>query len=254
MQQPPSPQFPLAGKKWEILRLAGVRFFVQPGFLLFMAIFFALLLESSADMIFAGLVCFIAFFSLMVHEAGHALAARAFGLGPVRVTLVMFGGHTQHPPTTRGRALLITLAGPLGNLLICAALLAALATRAQLGALQPDSGLLHHALALLSDTSYSIADGGARIMRYACWLNLLWLAFNMLPIMPLDGGQVMFHLLSFPLRVERALAISAAISVVVAGGIGTLALVNNWGFIVVVLMALSVVNNYQILRALRHGG
>lgn len=254
MQQPPTPSFPLAGKKWEILRLAGVRFFIQPGFLFFMLIFFALLLENSTDAVFAGLVCFIAFFSLMAHEAGHALAARAFGLGPVRVTLVMFGGHTQHPPTTRGRALLITLAGPLGNLLICIALLAGLATRAQLGALQTDFGLLHYALALLSDSAYSIADGGARIMRYACWLNLLWLAFNMLPIMPLDGGQVLFHLLSFPLRVERALAICASISVIVAGGIGTLALVYDWGPFVVVLMALSVVNNFQILRALRHGG
>jgi Zn-dependent protease len=214
---------------WQILELAGVPFYIEASFLIFVGIIMMLQAEASRSLQLAGFVGFVIFFSLLAHEAGHAIVARLNGLRPVTVSLVAFGGYTRHPPTTHGRSLGIIAAGPIGSLLM-----------ALLGWMVPEvfPGLLRY-------------DATAII----CWLfwrlNLLWFIFNVLPIYPMDGGQLIFHVFSFFTREPRALLTVAYLS------LGTCAVAGYWlwthgygGFITVILMIMFVQQNVQIIRSL----
>jgi len=111
--------------------------------------------------------------SVLVHEGGHALAFMSFGQ-PCRVELTSFGGVTIPGRPKQGRStlktwkmVLVTLAGPAAGL--------ALAGLALLlgGGLDPTpQNLYGYALSL------------------TVVLNLIWTVANLLPVMPLDGGQV----------------------------------------------------------------
>lgn len=111
----------------------------------------------------------IVFVSVLTHEMGHALAARAYGYSSV-VRLVWLGGHTT--PEVRGplpwnRDVGITAAGPGASLLLT--LLAGGAW--WLLRDQPPSGLSH-------------------FVDHLLLANVLWTALNLLPVMPLDGGRL----------------------------------------------------------------
>jgi Zn-dependent protease len=136
--------------------------------------------------------------SILIHEAGHAIAFRRFG-HEAEITLTGFGGLTAgrarpgHPPLSNGQRIVVSLAGPAAGLVL---------------------GLL--ALSIQrSDTSIAGAD----------WLDLLvlvnvgWGLLNLLPILPLDGGQVVSSVLSmrWPQQSQRfAAGVSAALGAILA--------------------------------------
>jgi Zn-dependent protease len=169
---------------WQILSVADIHFFVEPSFLIFIGIIMLVNLQGlaaipsarSQAISEAGLFGFIIFFSLMAHEAGHALAARLFGYRDIYVSLVALGGRTLHPPATRGQSLLITLAGPAATLLLVGAAWGILA------------GV--HAPWMEQDVSRFIA-------RNFFWLNLAWAVFNLLPVFPMDGGRTLLYILTY---------------------------------------------------------
>jgi len=110
----------------------------------------------------------IVFVSVLLHELGHALAARSFGYRP-RIELVWMGGLT-HPnagaPIPWYRDVLLTLAGPgLGLLFGLACVLIEQTT-------PPPSGYLHRVLANL------------------IWVNIGWSLINLAPVPPMDGGKI----------------------------------------------------------------
>jgi Zn-dependent protease len=122
------------------------------------------------------------FASIIVHELGHALAARRQGVEVRQIDLYLFGGLTQmsREPATPKEDFTISVAGPLatvGVILVCLAV---------------DYGLvgghrLTHAIALESDIHIT------PVLLALSWLipvNVLLLAFNMLPAFPLDGGRI----------------------------------------------------------------
>jgi Zn-dependent protease len=214
---------------WQILEVAGVPFYVEPSFLFMAAIILMLVAEQTRSMTLGGMLVFIVFVSLMVHEAGHAMAARFFGLGPITVSLIAFGGNTSHPPTTHGRSLAITLAGPAGSLLMVA-----------LGLTLPR---LFPALMSFEASSF--------VFDNLWYLNLIWLIFNLLPIYPMDGGQSLFHFFSFFVREPRALLTVAYIS------LGACALVGLWLFMnrilsifIIFFLIMFIQQNVQIVRSL----
>lgn len=108
--------------------------------------------------------------SVLVHEAAHALSARAFGLRVRRIVADLMGGHTAFEgPTTPLSQGLTALSGPLANLLLAAGL---------------------YGIGLV------LSDGiGASIVLRLAFLNVLLGIFNLLPGLPLDGGQVLMALL-----------------------------------------------------------
>ncbi|MGA8045299.1 MAG: site-2 protease family protein [Dermatophilaceae bacterium] len=104
--------------------------------------------------------------SVLVHEAAHALSARAFGFQVRRIVADLMGGHTafdgRTTPWSQG---LTALAGPVGNIALA-------------GVALP--------VAMVLDTGV-----GAYVAQTIAQVNILLALFNLLPGMPLDGGQIL---------------------------------------------------------------
>jgi membrane-associated protease RseP (regulator of RpoE activity) len=134
----------------------------------------------------------IVFVSVLIHELGHALVGRAFGLTP-EIDLHGFGGTTSWGGASRlrpGPHILISLAGPLAGILFGGAI--------WLGAAR------QHLTPLASE-----------VVGQIIWVNVGWGIFNLFPMLPLDGGNVLARVLDIVTggRGRRpAHAISAAIA------------------------------------------
>jgi Zn-dependent protease len=122
------------------------------------------------------------FGSLIVHELGHALAARREGIAVEEINLNLFGGLTRmsRDAASPGEDFKVAIAGPLatfGVILLCLAIDLPIVGTARLG----------HAIVL--DSSIRITP----VLLSLSWLllmNVLLLVFNLLPAFPLDGGRV----------------------------------------------------------------
>ncbi len=112
------------------------------------------------------------FASIVLHELGHSLVARRFGIEMRGITLHMFGGaaELEDEPTSPTAELLVAAAGPATSF--------ALAGLLELGAL---------ATAGLSSSELPIE----MLLRYLASLNLVLGIFNLLPAFPLDGGRIL---------------------------------------------------------------
>ena len=176
------------GTRWRLVRLLGIPVFVDASWL----IIFALLTLSLANVFpelmeqffpavapllapstywLMGLLAALAFFlCILLHEFGHALVARSQHM-PIRgVTLFLFGGVAEieeDPPSAKAE-LLMAIAGPAVSVVL-AGVLAALAW-AGAAAGWPAPLVL--------------------VLAYLATINMVVLAFNMLPAFPLDGGRV----------------------------------------------------------------
>ena len=128
--------------------------------------------------------------SVLIHELGHATAHRSFGAQPT-VTLTGFGGYTQGPVQPRGRSLVVTLAGP------GAGFVAAIVGVALSQVVTSDSRIVETALEDL------------------IWVNVAWGVFNLLPILPMDGGHVAADL--FGERPALMLSLAGSIGLGVLG-------------------------------------
>jgi Zn-dependent protease len=119
-------------------------------------------------MIAAGISLVLLFGSVLAHELGHALTARAFGIGTSEILLLPIGGvaKIEQEPRSGRQEVVIAGAGPLVSL--CLAGLAALPTL-----LVGPVGVLHGV--------------GSMLM----WSNLMLGLFNLLPAFPLDGGRIL---------------------------------------------------------------
>jgi Zn-dependent protease len=122
------------------------------------------------------------FASIIVHEFGHAIAARRQGVGVTQIDLYLFGGLTQmdREPETPREDFVISVAGPLatvGVILVCVAVdFALVGGHRLLQAIRLDSDI--HITPVLLALSWLIP------------VNVLLLAFNLLPAFPLDGGRI----------------------------------------------------------------
>ena len=163
-----------------------------------------------------------AFLSILIHEMGHAVVTRAFGFYP-SIVLTMMGGLTfRGPGYSRARnpgpggEILISAAGPGAQFALVAAvyLLLRLA-HCKVAVL---TGFPFVALPILTDGVRS--EALAMLIDQLFLVSVLWGLFNLLPIYPLDGGQIAREFLQrvFPregLRMSLTLSAAAAIFVAV---------------------------------------
>lgn len=170
---------------WQVLRLFGIPVYVEPMFLALIAIIF-FFYQGSMSSVSIGLLCFVGFFSLLTHEFGHALVSRLVGCDGIRIALTGFGGYATHTPTTRGKSLLITLAGPFFGYVLGFAALGLYLGGGPLLDIGPEGAMLD-------------------LLQMTWVINLFWSTFNMLPIHPMDGGQSLFHALTYWVRPEKAM-------------------------------------------------
>ncbi len=122
------------------------------------------------------------FASLVVHELGHALVARRLGIGVKRIDLFLFGGLTQmsRDAASPGEDFKIAVAGPLATvavILVCLAVDVTIVGPAR----------LWHAIELRRDVAITPVLLSLSLLVP---MNVLLLAFNLVPAFPLDGGRI----------------------------------------------------------------
>lgn len=122
------------------------------------------------------------FVCVILHELGHSLTARRYGVRTSRILLLPIGGmaELEQIPRKPSAELLITLAGPAVNFLLVALLLP-FAWRGYFGAEE---------VALYSPTGLVIQ---------LCFANLIMGTFNLVPVFPMDGGRILRALLAIRL-------------------------------------------------------
>jgi Zn-dependent protease len=145
---------------------------------------------------------FAVFGCVALHEVGHALAARAYGVGTRDITLYPVGGvaSLERMPEKPGQEIAIALAGPAVNVVLAAALFAGLIGGALLNPL-------------------AVATGPDAFNAFAVklmWANVILAVFNLLPAFPMDGGRVLRAVLAIGMPRERATAAAVGVGSVVA--------------------------------------
>ncbi len=146
------------------------------------------------------------FVIVLMHEFGHALACRQVGGQANQIILWPLGGVAYVAPPQRPGAMLWSIAaGPLVNVALAPILTAlALASRA--------SGLAQ------------TMPNAAAFFQTVCIINYVLLFFNLLPIYPLDGGQILQSLLWFSLGRARSLMVTTVIGFVGVAGLAAVAI------------------------------
>src|SRR6059036_2032499 len=185
---------------WKLATVAGIGLYVHATFFLLIAwVGVTYWLAGGSAAALSGIAFILALFACIVlHELGHALAARRYGIPTRDITLLPIGGvaRMERMPREPKQELWVAIAGPLVNVGIAVTLALAL-----LGI------QLAHAKFLWSQAAFLVP---------LFWANLFLIAFNLLPAFPMDGGRVLRALMARRLEYVRATRIAARIGQVMA--------------------------------------
>lgn len=178
---------------------------------------------------------YVALFAIVtLHEFGHSLACRQVGGTANQIVLWPLGGVAYvDPPQRPGATLWSIAAGPLVNVVLLPVLFGLL--------------LLGRSVGLAESSPDAVAW-----LRAVAFINLGILIFNLLPVYPLDGGQILRSLLWFVLGRARSLTAASVI-----GFLGVLALLalavlaaDAWLGILAAFVAMNCWQGFQHARAL----
>ena len=205
-----------------LFTLADIPVSVSPWYLL-LVFFFAQAL-SVANPVLVGLGITI---SLLAHELGHALVARHYKLRP-HILLHVFGGLTGHERArSNGQDALIVAAGPM-------------------------SGLLLSALCFAVSSFVDIRSAQAAAMLALMFnINLYWSIFNLLPMWPLDGGQLLRILASKIWKPARGERLTHIVSILVVILVAVASYYVRGGQMLMIILAITA---WQNVQALSDGG
>lgn len=228
-------------------RLLGIPVRVHPFF--WLAAAFIGFRERNIPLTFLNGGC--VFLSILVHEYGHGLMAKAFRFSP-SIVLHALGGlcSSEAERQSLRQRLAVLICGPgAGFALFGLAILACWTIRG----IPPLDSL---ALVLTGRETVRIIQGfnGSPDLIEAYWfllrINLWWGIFNLAPVWPLDGGQITGVLLSMVNRRE-GMRWTHIISLVTAGILAVL--MYQWGQpLMPIFFALFALMNFQILQAMHH--
>lgn len=184
---------------------------------------------------------FVIMLSVYLHELGHALSSAHFGARPRRIVLHLFGGVAEVPGGLRIKQELWVIAwGPIVSLVLA---------------------VLGYALVqLLSPMAMQSGAGfGIRLLTYLSYyffmINLILFLFNMLPIYPLDGGQLTRQWLTLRSGrqegVRRSLPLSMAV-LILAALIGLMFYGSSFGPLTFIIALMLLFVNHQEWQRHRH--
>jgi Zn-dependent protease/CBS domain-containing protein len=177
------------GKRWPLFRLLGIPVSIHPSWLIILAFLtftlagaFPVILEwvypgeaedfGRSAYWLMGLLAALAFFlCIVLHELGHAGAARARGIQMKGITLFLFGGvaETGEEPRSAGEEFVVAVSGPIVSVIL--------------------AGLFW----VLAATGYRAGwpPPVVIVLGYLAFINTMVLMFNLIPAFPLDGGRVL---------------------------------------------------------------
>ncbi len=159
-----------SGQGWRVFKLAGIPLYIHPSWLFVLLLTTVLFQRQLEGNVLLGLLtALLLFFSVVLHELGHSLMSQRVGVKVRSITLFMLGGVAtmERDPATPVGALLVAAAGPAVSALLAIGL--GLAVH-PLGQLQPQLG---------------------QMVFFLASLNAFLALFNLLPGLPLDGGQIL---------------------------------------------------------------
>jgi Zn-dependent protease/predicted transcriptional regulator len=189
---------------WKIGKIAGTGIYIHATFLLL--ILFILFINwhegKSLESGVEGIIFVMAIFGCIVlHELGHALAARHYGIQTRAITLLPIGGLSslERMPEVPIQELWVAIAGPVVNAIIAVLIF--------LGGLA--AGLHLH---FLTQFRWSGGNFLEDIMIVNVWLLL----FNLIPAFPMDGGRMLRALLATRMEYSRATLVAARVGQAIA--------------------------------------
>jgi Zn-dependent protease len=191
-------------------------------------------MESYSSMIWPVWEYLALFMIVLMHEFGHALACQSVGGQANQIVLWPLGGVAYVAPPQRAGAMLWSIAaGPLVNVALFP-VFSLIWWTAHAG------GWMYHA-----PDFYRFIEG-------VWFINTVLLVFNLLPIYPLDGGQILRSLLWFPFGRAKSLMIASIIGFIGVAVLVVVAFVLHslWLGIVCVFILLNCWNGFKQARAL----
>jgi len=191
----------MLGWSINLFRIFGIQLAVHASFMLLLAYFG---IEGWREggwvgaCVHVGLILLF-FVCVVLHELGHSLTARRYGVRVPRILLLPIGGMAEFDriPRKPSEELTITLAGPAVNFVLAAAL-------------WPLSRTLPELLPAV------LGANVGQILVELMWANLWMGSFNLLPVFPMDGGRIFRALLALKLPYLRATWWAASVGRVLA--------------------------------------
>lgn len=202
--------------------LGGIPVTVEPAFFVIIAILG--IDPNNPEPLFIATWVGIVFVSILLHELGHAVAFRLFGVRP-SITLHGFGGLTAgEGQLSPGRHIIVSLAGPLSALFL-------------LGI--PAWWLESSALVTGADAR--------QVLSQVVWVNVGFSLLNLAPILPLDGGAVMLSILDVGTH-GRGRRPAEIVSVVFATLLAVVGLATGYVFVALLAAMFAGINITSLAR------
>lgn len=207
---------------WKLGRFAGIDVRVHATFLILLAWIAIAGYQAlgTAGGALGEVVFVLALFaSVVLHEYGHALTARRYGVATREITLLPIGGVAQldHIPADPRQELAIAAAGPavtVGLVIVLWLILAAIGGRSDAGA---------------------ALDMHSAFLSRLLWANIVLAVFNVIPAFPMDGGRILRALLATRMDYTRATRIAAEIGKLFALVFGVIGLFTNPWLVLIAL-------------------
>lgn len=199
---------------WKVGEIAGIGVFIHATFLILLAWigWSYWQSEQSIAAVIEGVGFILALFGCVVlHELGHALAARRYGIATRDITLLPIGGvaRLERMPEDPKQEIFVAIAGPLVNVVIATAIYAGLFISGN----------------VISSEQMTVA-GGSFLIRLML-VNVILVIFNMIPAFPMDGGRVLRAILATRMDYVTATQQAANIGQIIALAFGLLGLFSN---------------------------
>jgi len=190
------------GSSFKIASIAGIEVRIHLTFLLFLGwIWFTYYQVAGLPGATQGVLFTLALFAcVLLHEFGHAFAARAFGISTPDITLLPIGGvaRLSRIPDKPWQELVVAVAGPLVNVVIALVLLSVVRVSGGFDQLE------------------DLESPRAELLSQLASVNVMLIVFNLIPAFPMDGGRVLRALLAMTMPYVRATQIAAWIGQAVA--------------------------------------
>ena len=179
----------------KVASIFGIEVRIHLTFLLFLVwIWFSYYQVAGFTGAVQGVLFILALFAcVLLHEFGHAFAARGFGIETPDITLLPIGGvaRLNRVPDKPWQELVVAIAGPLVNVVIAGVLI-----------------FVIHTSATLEQLEY-LENPRIELLAKLASVNVMLVLFNLIPAFPMDGGRVLRALLAMVMPYARATQIAA---------------------------------------------